>query len=163
RTQGPEAGYPMSAPTAEPFRLTPSAVARYFYLDCDRFLRFRAAPAAERQAAGIPEMQFDHSPLMQAVLDSGTAWEAEVVGNLIGDRVSLPPGDGPLTERRFTVPATLARLREEPAGRFVYQATLRAPASFYQAFGLDPAGLSFGDCHPDLIEVREDEAGRLLR
>src|SRR5262245_51574814 len=122
----------MSAPTAEPFRLTPSAAARYFHLDCDRFLRFWATPAADRPAAGIPETQFDHSPLMQAVLDSGTAWEAEVIGRIISDRVSLPPGDAPLCERRFTVPATLARLREEPVGRFIYQATLRAPPSFYE-------------------------------
>jgi hypothetical protein len=146
------------------FRLTPSAIARYFFLDCDRFLRFWAAPETERQAAGIPDQEFDHSPLMQAVLESGIAWEAEVVGQIIKGRVSMAPGAGPLTERRFTAPATLERLRAEPAGRFIYQATLRPPQRFYDTYGLDPNLAFFGDCHPDLIEVKEDpEGGRLLR
>ena len=75
----------MSAPTT-PFRLNPSGIARYFFLDCDRFLRFAAAPEAERRKAGIPEREFDHSPLMRAVLASGTAWEVEVVERLLAGR-----------------------------------------------------------------------------
>jgi DNA replication ATP-dependent helicase/nuclease Dna2 len=153
----------MQAPTS-PFRLTPSAVARYFFLDCDRYLRYWAAPDFERMSGAVPERTFDHSPLMQAVLESGLSWEEKVVQQLLVGRVLIAPGEGPLSERRFTAPATVERLRTEPVGRFLYQATLRAPQQFYDAYGLDPARVALGDWHPDLIEVREDPDGeRLLR
>lgn len=148
----------------QPFRVSPSGIGRYFFLDCDRFLRYSASPPAERQADGIPDRGFDASPLMQEVLESGLRWEEHVVGTILAGRAAVAGGTGPLHERRFTPEETLARLAAEPVGRFVYQATLVPPAAFYSAFGIDPALVAFGDTRPDLIEVREGEGGvRLLR
>jgi hypothetical protein len=153
----------MQAPSST-FRLTPSAVARYFFLDCDRYLRYWAASDSERVSGAVPERAFDHSPLMQAVLESGLSWEEKIISQLLAGRVLIAPGDGPLCERRFTAPATVEHLRTEPVGRFLYQATLRPPQRFYDAYGLDPARIALGDWHPDLIEIREDPDGeRLLR
>ena len=101
---------------------------------------------------------------MQAVLESGLTWEEKILTQILAGRVLIAPGDGPLCERRFTAPATVERLRVEPVGRFLYQATLRPTRRFYDAYGLDPASVALGDWHPDLIEVREDPDGeRLLR
>lgn len=150
--------------SVQPFRLTPSGIGRYFALDCDRFLRYSAAPPGERQAAGIPERDFDASPLMKDVLESGLRWEEQVVGKLLAGRVAIAPGTGPLSERRFTPEESLTRLTTEPVGRFVYQTTLVPPAAFYAEHGLDPVVVQFGETHPDLIEVREGEGGeRVLR
>jgi hypothetical protein len=145
------------------FHLSPSTIARYFFQDCERFLRYRAAPRSERESTGIPERQFDHSPLMRAVLASGVAWEGRVVEKLLNGKVDVAPGNAPLSERRWPEPATLDLLRKAPAGRFLYQPTLKAPAGFYTALGLDPNLFTLGENHPDLIEVRADGGGRLLR
>ena len=32
------------------FHLTPSTIARYFFQDCERYLRYRAAPRGERES-----------------------------------------------------------------------------------------------------------------
>jgi len=145
------------------FHLTPSTIARYFFQDCERYLRYRAAPRAERETAGVPERQFDHSPLMRAVLAAGSLWEREVVEKLLAGRVEIAPGSGPLPERRHSEPATLELLRTTPPGRFLYQATLRPSPPFYAAHGLDPTLVTFGDNYPDLIEVRAEGGHRLLR
>src|SRR5262245_61328849 len=109
------------------FHLTPSTIARYFFQDCERFLRYRAAPARERAATGIPERDFDHSPLMQAVLASGHVWERTVVEKILKGKVAVAAGAQPLHERRFNEAQTIDRLRREPAGRFIYQPTLNPP------------------------------------
>jgi hypothetical protein len=100
---------------------------------------------------------------MLDVLDSGLAWEKEVVGKVLAGRVTVAPGDGELTDRRFDCAGTLDRLRAEPVGRFIYQAALSPPRRFYAAYGLPESLVHFGDCHPDLIEIREGSDGRLLR
>ncbi len=150
-------------PPVQPFNVTPSAIARYFFLDCDRFLRYWSAPPDERQAAGIPEREFDSSPLMREVLESGLRWEEHVVGTILAGRVAIAPGTGPLHERRFSNEESFARLTSESINKYVYQTTLVAPLDFYTSFGLDPTLVEFGDTHPDLIEVREGEGVRLLR
>lgn len=151
-------------PAVQPFRVTPSGIARYFFLDCDRFLRYSSSSPLEQQAAGIPEREFDASPLMHEVLESGVRWEERVVGTILAGRVAIAAGTGPLNERRFTPEESFARLTAEAVGKFVYQTTLVAPAAFYTAFGLDPSVVEFGDTHPDLIQVREGEDGvHLLR
>jgi DNA replication ATP-dependent helicase Dna2 len=145
-------------------RVTPSGIARYFFLDCDRFLRYSAVPSVARLAEGIPDRDFDTSPLMRDVLDSGLQWEEQIVTKLLAGRVSIAPVPGLLHERRFTADETIAQLKAEPAGRYLYQGTLVAPTAFYYQYGLDASVVMFGDTHPDLIEVRESENGiRILR
>lgn len=153
----------MTLTPATPYRITPSVIARYFFFDCDRFLRYWAVPADERAAVGIPNPDFDRSPLLRDVMECGLAWERKVVGEILVGRVSVADGAGPLSERHFDVASTLQRLQDEPAGRFIYQATLQPSRRFYQAFHLSEALVQFGDCRPDLIEVRDGPAGRLLR
>jgi hypothetical protein len=139
-----------------------SVIARYLFLDCERQLRYWVTPKAER-AAGIPDRQFDHSPLMRAVLAGGYAWERQVVEHLLVGRVDIAPGTGPLTDRQFSVPDTLDLLCYGPPGHFLYQLTLRPPRRFYESLGIDPDLVALADNHPNLVEVRADGAGGLLR
>ena len=144
-----------------PFRTNPSAIARYFFHDCERFLFYRSATPEHRQRLGIPEPEFDGSPLVEAVLDSGHQWEREVVERLLKGRVVVAPGSGELHTRRLSPTETMRRLRTEPVGRYLYQPTLVPPRRFYDAYEIDPAVVSISDNHPDLIEIlpREVAAG----
>ncbi len=154
----------MAARSAPRFRTNPSAIARYFFHDCERFLWYSAADPKTRQRAGIPEPAFDHSPLVAAILESGYLWEEEVVTRLLKGRVVVAPGGGELHTRRLPPTQTVRHLRQAAPGRFLYQPTLVPPPAFYENFGIDPRLVVLSDNHPDLIEVRADKAGsRLLR
>jgi len=149
---------------APPFRTNPSAIARYFFHDCERFLYYTAADPALRKSHGIPKPEFDHSPLVEAILVSGYHWEEEVVTRLLKGRVVVAPGSGELHTRRLSPAQTLRHLRREPAGRFLYQPTLVPPPLFYERYGIDPNLVVLSDNHPDLVEILADEiGGRLLR
>ena len=146
-----------------PFHLTPSAIARHFHFDCDRYLRFAATPREARAGEGVPRGAYDDSPLMADVMESGLDWEREVVTGLLAGRVSIPPGDGDPTQRKFTPEQTLEHLRAETPDRFIYQGCLVPPAPLYAELGLSRSLVHFGECRPDLIEVREGDGKRLLR
>ncbi len=149
---------------APPFRTSPSAIARYFFLDCQRFLRFHAATPRTRRDEQLPTPEFDHSPLIKAVLESGFVWEKTVVEQYLGQQVFVAPGDGDLHTRRFDWNATLQLIHEAPSGTFIYQPTLRLPLAFYERHGIDPQVVVISDNHPDLIAVRDDgNGGRVLR
>jgi hypothetical protein len=149
---------------APPFRTNPSAIARYFFHDCERFLYYSAADPRRRRREGIPEPEFDHSPLVEAILASGYCWEEDVITRLLHGRVVIAPGQGELHTRRLAPAATLRSLRREPPGRFLYQPTLVPPSLFYQAHGIDPQLVVISDNHPDLVEVLPyKEEGRVLR
>lgn len=147
-----------------PFRTNPSAIARYFFHDCERFFYYSAADPRRRRRDGLPEPEFEHSPLLTAILESGYTWEREVVERLLAGRVVLGSGTGALQTRRLTPTQTIQALRREPVGRFLYQPTLVPPPCFYTAYGLDPALVTISDNHPDLIAILPDAGGgRLLR
>jgi hypothetical protein len=149
---------------AIPFRTNPSAIARYFFHDCERFLYYNSAEPRRRQREGIPAPDFDHSPLVQAVLKSGYRWEEQVVQVLLKGRVLIGPGSGELHTRRLTPEQTVRHLRREPEGSFLYQPTLAPPGCFYETHGIDPELVTINDNHPDLIAVLPDrDGGRLLR
>src|SRR5215470_2657718 len=149
---------------APPFRTNPSTIARYFFHDCERFLYYSAAGAAQRKREGIPAPEFDQSPLVGAILESGYRWEREVVERLLKGRVVIGPGSGELHTRRLPLAQTLRCLRREPPGRYLYQPTLAPPPAFYETHGIDPALVTISDNHPDLVEVLPDAGGgRLLR
>ncbi len=154
----------MAATPAPPFRLSPSTIARYFFHDCERFLYYSAATPEQRRREGIPRPEFDQSPLVEAILASGYRWEKEVIETHLQGRVVVAPGPGELHTRRLPPARTLRCLRDEPAGRFLYQPTLVPPACFYEAHGIDPKLVAISDNHPDLVEILPDPAGgRLLR
>jgi superfamily I DNA/RNA helicase len=148
---------PVAAP---PFRISPSGIARYFFLDCQRFLRFNAASPQTRRDEQLPTPAFDHSPLIKAVLESGFVWEQTVVEQYLGQQAFVAPGDGELHTRRFDWNSTLQLLRTAPAGTYIYQPTLRLPLAFYERYGIDPQVVVISDNHPDLIAVRDDGDGR---
>jgi hypothetical protein len=153
----------MSESPAPPFRVSPSTIARYFFHDCERFLRYTAATPQLRRREGIPAPDFDQSPLVEAILASGYRWEQEVVQTRLRGRVVVAPGPGELHTRRLPPARTLRGLRDEPPGRFLYQPTLIPPPQFYHTYGIDPGLVAVSDNHPDLVEILPDSGGRLLR
>jgi hypothetical protein len=154
----------MPAAPGSPFRTNPSTIARYFFHDCERFLYYSSADPEQRRREGIPAPEFEHSPLVEAILESGYRWEQEVVERLLKGRVVVGPGSGELHTRRLPPAQTLRCLRQEPAGRFLYQPTLSPPRRFYKAHGIDPALVTISDNHPDLVEILPGPSGgRLLR
>ena len=154
----------MAGRKTAPFRTSPSAIARYFFHDCERFLYFSSVTPEERKKLGLPRPAFDHSPLVGAILESGYHWEREVIDTILRGRVVVAPGGGDLQGRCLSTAQTLACLGREPPGRYLYQPTLTPPRAFYDAYDLDPRLVVISENHPDLIEIRSDgEGGRLLR
>lgn len=72
----------------------------------------------------------------------------------IAGKVHIAPGSGDqrVTERTFEVRDSLRRLAQMKSGEHLYQATLKAPPSFYEGYNLNPKEVSFGQCRPDLIQ-----------
>jgi DNA replication ATP-dependent helicase Dna2 len=153
----------MTTSRQPPFRTSPSTIARYFFHDCERFLYYSAAGPQQREREAIPAREFDGSPLVEAILQSGYEWEREVVERQLKGRVVVGPGEGELHTRRLSPAQRLRCLRREPPGRFLYQPTLSPPPRFYETYGIDPGLVLISDNHPDLVEITEDENGRLLR
>lgn len=110
------------------FRLSPSYIARYFYHECERYLRYHATPSQVRTAQGIPRPERAKSLVTQALLDRGYEWEEEVVQQRLKGRVKIAAGTESLHERIHGVEDTLRVLRTLPAGQYIYQPTLEVPA-----------------------------------
>jgi DNA replication ATP-dependent helicase/nuclease Dna2 len=55
------------------FSLSPSRLARFYFHECERQLRFAATPAARRPAEGIPTHEFDRGLVTREILESGYA------------------------------------------------------------------------------------------
>ena len=88
-----------------PYGVSPSALARYFFHDCERFLRFRSTRRPREH--GVPDRRHDSGPVMEAVLASGQTWEEEVVSTYLAGQVHIAPGDGALSDRTWTVEASV--------------------------------------------------------
>jgi DNA replication ATP-dependent helicase Dna2 len=146
------------------FRTSPSAIARYFFHDCERFLRYLSASHVTRQVESLPTPDFDHSPVVRAILDSGYAWEQTVLDQYLAGRVQIAEGTGEVHTRRFDWRQTLRWLRDAQPGTFLYQPTFRLPRAFYARYGLDPDLVVISDNHPDLLMVDQDGCGgRIVR
>ena len=140
-----------------PFGVSPSALARYFFHDCERFLRFRATRRPARN--GVPVRRYESGPVMAEVLDSGRTWEEQILTTHLPGRALVAEGDGALSERVWSVEESIDLLRRARQGEFLYQLTLRAPASLYGVLGIDREQIEIADNRPDLVEVIADGAG----
>ena len=140
-----------------PFGVSPSTLARYFFHDCDRFLRFRTTRQPSRN--GVPQRRYESGPVMAQVLDSGRTWEEQVLTNHLAGRALVAEGDGALADRVWSVEESVDLLRRARHGEFLYQLTLRAPASLYDALDIDPGQIEITDNRPDLVQVTADGAG----
>lgn len=60
------------------FNLAPSRLARYYFMECDRFLPYDAATTDTRRTEGLRRRAPDRSPVTRAILESGAAWEEHV-------------------------------------------------------------------------------------
>ena len=99
-----------------PFRTSPSAISRYFFHDCERFLRYTAAGAAQRKLEKVPGKAFDQSPLMKAIFESGYFWEQMVLDKYLKGKVKIAPGKGDVYTRRFDWTGTVNLLRTAKPG-----------------------------------------------
>lgn len=137
------------------FAVSPSLIARYYFHECDRHLRYAAVPKRHRVAEQVPAKELDRSLVTRAILDGGYQWEEMVI------RDRLAPGTvviadaaedaTALHDRTLGRGETLDALAAAQPGQSIYQPTLTAPPSFYDAYGLDPDLVAFADCRPDLL------------
>ncbi|MFY1112326.1 MAG: AAA domain-containing protein [Methanosarcinaceae archaeon] len=138
-------------------RLSPSLIARFFYHNCERYLRYHATPLQERAQIGIPAVKPDQSPATKALLEAGNRWEELVVLEKLKDNLLIPEGEGALHERAHSVKESLEIFRNLKKGDAVYQPTLLVPPRFYQKYNLSPELCRFSACRPDLLRVVEKE------
>ena len=75
--------------------ISPSRIARYFFHECPRYLRYSSTPKELWDVEGVPAPPFDHSPVTAAILEGGYTWEEEVVRNRLAG-----PGPASPTRRR---------------------------------------------------------------
>lgn len=145
-----------------PFNLSPSRIARFFYHECDRYLRYHATAAELRDREGVPEISWDASPVTAAILEGGYAWEEEIITGRLKKKVRVARGTGRLHERAHSVKASLNILRGLTGDEAVYQPTLKVPKNFYDRYGINPKLCDFPPCRPDLIQVAADGRLRII-
>lgn len=151
----------MSKPTPR-FTLSPSRVARYYFHECGRHLRYASTTKEHRRAEGVPRRSGHQTPIAKAILEGGFEWEAQILADHLGsDAIFGSDGEpgAPAHERRHDAASTVAALAAATDGQVIYQGTLSAPQSFYDAYRLDPSFVAMVDCHPDLLWVVETPAG----
>jgi DNA replication ATP-dependent helicase Dna2 len=146
------------------YNLSPSRVARYYFHECDRFLRYTATPKDQKVAEGIPPYDEDRSLLTKAILKSGYDWEGEVLDTHLSDSavIAPPPPDNPAapkTDRVHSVASTIEALRHAAPGQYIYQPTLIATDGFYDRYDLDRELIEFGECRPDLLMITAGDDG----
>jgi hypothetical protein len=146
---------------AGPKVLSPSRIARYYFHECDRFLRYAVTPSAAQADEGVPRPPVETRPVTRAILESGYRWEEQVITDLLDDRVHIGDGeDGSELSERIIVPGEARRLLcSIRPGETIYQPVLEVPAGFYERYGHDPALISWSACRPDLIEAIEAPDG----
>ncbi|MGP0066623.1 MAG: AAA domain-containing protein [Isosphaeraceae bacterium] len=153
------------AAASSPKLISPSRIARYFFQECPRYLRYTSTPKDLWAAEGVPEPPFDHSPVTTAILEGGYTWEEEVVANRLRGRLFIAgaKADTRLKDRVWGASETRRILAGLKPGEAIYQPTLITPPSFYKRYGIDGAIVEMTDCRPDLIVCEASEDGPFLR
>jgi hypothetical protein len=147
--------------TPAPKVISPSGLARFYFHECERFLRFDSVQRDDRRAEGVPQPPVDPRPVTQAILDSGLQWEEQVITGLLSGRVHIGPGEpGTALSARAIEPDDARRLLcSIRPGETIYQPKLDVPPRLYERFGHDPALIHWARCRPDLIEAVQGEDG----
>jgi len=143
----------MVMPNEPQFSISPSLVGRYFFFNCDRFLRYSATPRAARSAEGIPAPTQTGPRTQKAVLEWGRQWESKVLRRLRGKVAISKSRAKRLTDRTFGVDETIRTLQTIAPGKYIYQPTLSVPKSFLEANNLADGNIRFEPCRPDLLYV----------
>ncbi|MEA3510779.1 MAG: AAA domain-containing protein, partial [Actinomycetota bacterium] len=142
------------------YMLSPSRIARYYFHECDRYLRYSATPKSKRATDGVPSHELDHSLVTRAILQGGYDWEERVLTeHLPSAIIAEGSGDKPRHDRRHSIEDTLSILAQMQPGDYLYQPTLRPPPGFYERYGIDPELIQFVDCYPDLLTITQGDSG----
>ena len=147
----------MSGIRATSLRLTGTKLAQYFRFRCDRQLRWELVP---RDARGDDVPPGERAAGTRLLYAAGIRWERKVVERLArvaGERAVVRPATGDQLAYQRVVDV----LRDPGGVRWLVQATLRVPPSFYARFGIDPALVDLADATPDLIRIRRTKSGRV--
>jgi DNA replication ATP-dependent helicase Dna2 len=145
------------------FSVSPSRVARFFYHECERYLRYHATPRQMREEAGIPAIPWDTSPVAAAILEGGFVWEEKVIQTRLKGKVRISDGSGPLHERAHDIKGTLDILPRLKAGEAIYQPTIKIPDTFLKRYKLPSNLCEFPPCRPDLIQLAEQDGRPSLK
>jgi len=145
------------------FYLSPSRIARFFYHECERYLRYHATPHERWKADGIPQISWDTSPVTAAILKGGFNWETNIIKTKLRSKVRIAKGDGPIHERAHDIKQTLSILPELQSGESVYQPTLKAPSSFLARYNVPPDLCEFPPCRPDILQLLDNNGVSKLR
>ena len=145
--------------------ISPSRVARFYFHECERFLRFSSVRTADRTQEGVPKPPYDPRPVTAAILDSGFRWEEHVVGVLLKDHVDIAAGGESerISERVHGQEEARKRIVSLAPGEWLYQPQLLPPHGFYQRYGLDSSLVLWPPCRPDLVACVEEDGVRKLR
>ncbi|MGE0085994.1 MAG: AAA domain-containing protein [Desulfococcaceae bacterium] len=139
------------------FTLSPSRIARFYYHECERYLRWHCTAKADRISVGVPEIREESSPVTRAVLEGGYRWEEEVIQNHIKETVRIAKGKSQLHKRAFGVTESISTLKNLKIGESVYQPALEVPQCFYERYGLNSDFCHFPPCRPDLIQLTQNK------
>ncbi len=141
--------------------VSPSRIARYYFQECARYLRYSSTPKSQREEEGVPAAPHDFRPVSNAILETGYLWEEQVIDEHLADTVTIAAAeDGvPVRERVHSSDQTRDLLEKSQPGDWIYQGTLVTPNTFYERYGLDRSVVQFTECRPDLIECFETDEG----
>lgn len=152
-------------------KLDKGTLALTFKFDCDRFLRFRLATDAERNALGVESDTYKR-PGIELIKAAGRRWEA----NKYQDLIDVSPADtvahvlkdefDPLVGRQLFGKVTdlLTALRQPTPPPFFVEAEFEVPSNITPALqrAYDNYGLETVRVRPDILWVRPSSTGAPL-
>jgi hypothetical protein len=69
------------------FTVSPSRIARYYFHECDRYLRYTSTPKERRAGEGVPAPDAHRSAIGKAILDGGYRWEERILDEFLVGKV----------------------------------------------------------------------------
>lgn len=138
-------------------RLSPSTLGNFFFLDCDRMLRYAATPKELQEEQGVPSAISSKSVVTEAIIERGRTWEERVVREKLKGDVLMGPEreEVRLCERILPQQKVLEAIHAASPEQYLYQAHLEPPETFYRRYGINPADIIFSPCRPDLIQLQK--------